>query len=77
MKIDNDTKIEKGMILKARGTRCDIGNLIIRKNVRNPKTDYTKYGDFFIGCTKFPKCYYTEELDVESKDQGMLFTSNI
>jgi len=40
---------------------CKKGNLIMRQNTENRT--------YFLGCTEYPNCRYTEFFVIESKDQ--------
>jgi len=61
--LGGDIEPEAGMVIKNECPQCG-SELIIRKNDQS--------GDFFLGCSDFPKCRYTAEINIPSEGQEEL-----
>lgn len=61
--LGKDIELESGMVIKKECPKCG-SELIVRKNNAS--------GDFFLGCSDFPKCRYTAEINTPSEGQKEL-----
>lgn len=60
-----ETSEERDVRLGAGGIcpECDVGRMIVRKNGMS--------GELFMGCTRYPKCDYTEDLEEEAETEDV------